>query len=471
MLANTFLLVALSLLGNDGIHAAPTTYLTERAPSGVKRAIASLFQWNWVSVQNECSFLAEQGYGYVQVSPTQEHIAGDSWWTDYQAVSYTLQSKRGSLDQLTQMVNVCTGLGVGVIVDVVVNHMTGIDGGTGVASHTFSHYNYPGTYDPTDFHYCGTPNNTIEDWNSETQIETCQLANLADLNTESEKVRTTLAAHLNNLLSIGVAGLRIDAAKHIAPASLSNILRRLSKPVYITQEVVDTTGYYINIHKDAGDVQVFGYAYALKDAFLSSGVAGLSGVNSQGWLDSGLANVFVTNHDTERGGSSLSYASGNNVYTLAHVFLLSYPYGTPTVHSGHTFGNTDQGAPDGNHGTCAANGPSGGWECQHRWTVIVNMIQFYNQVGSATLNNVAKGNSQQLAYGRGSAGHVAINNDDSAWTVTLSTNLVDGKYCDVVEGSKSVNSCTGPTITVKGGSFQVMVPPRQAMAIHTGAKL
>ncbi|KAF8316919.1 glycoside hydrolase family 13 protein [Cantharellus anzutake] len=440
-------LATLSLLVNSGVHAAPTTYLTERAPSGSKR------------------------YGYVQVSPTQEHITGNSWWTDYQAVSYTIQSKRGSRAQFATMVSVCNGVGVQVIVDAVVNHMAGIDSGSGVAGHSFTHYNYPGTYAPTDFHYCGTPNNAIVDWNSEFQIETCQLANLADLNTESEKVRARLAAHLNDLLSLGVGGFRIDAAKHIAPASLLNILSRLSRKVYVTQEVVDTNGVYMNKHKDAGDVQVFGYAYALKAAFLDSGIAGLSDLNSRGWPDSRLANVFVTNHDTERGGSSLSYTSGNNVYTLAHVFSLSYPYGTPTVHSGYAFSYSDQGAPNGNHGTCTANGPSGGWECQHRWTVIVNMVKFNNQVGSAALNNVQKGNSQQLAYGRGSAGHVAINNADSAWTVTLSTNLANGKYCDVVRGSKGGNRCNGPSITVKNRSFKVTIPPRQAMAIHVGAQL
>ena len=138
----------------------------------------------------------------------------------------------------------------------------------------------------------------------------------------------------------------LDASIDIAPASVSNILNRLSRQVYITQEVTDTTGVYVSKHQDAGDVQVyvnfftfldllfstarvfesggmvvddhvyewvfrFNYAFGLKDAFLNSGISSLCNVNNRGWLSGNLANVFVTNHDTEREGTSLNYTSGN----------------------------------------------------------------------------------------------------------------------------------------------------------------
>lgn len=70
-----------------------------------------------------------------------EHIKGDQWWTDYQAVSYKIQSKRGSRTQFANMVSNCHVHGVKVIVDVIFNHMAGIDGGVGVAGTSFSHFN------------------------------------------------------------------------------------------------------------------------------------------------------------------------------------------------------------------------------------------------------------------------------------------------------------------------------------------
>ena len=44
------------------------------------------------------------------------------------------------------MVFNCHARGVKVIVDVIFNHMAGINGGVGVAGTSFSHFNYPGLY-------------------------------------------------------------------------------------------------------------------------------------------------------------------------------------------------------------------------------------------------------------------------------------------------------------------------------------
>lgn len=96
-----------------------------------------MFEWNWASVASECTtFLGPAGYGFVQgpdcghsllqdpfslllpwiVSPPGEHISGTQWWTDYQPVSYTLTSKRGSRAQFASMVTTCHAAGVKVIV-------------------------------------------------------------------------------------------------------------------------------------------------------------------------------------------------------------------------------------------------------------------------------------------------------------------------------------------------------------------
>jgi hypothetical protein len=71
------------------------------------------------------------------------------------------------------------------------------------------------------------------------------------------------------------------------------------------------------------------------------------------------------------------------------------------------------------------------------------MIGFYNQVGTAGLTNWAQGSNQQIAFGRGDAGFVAINNEDWEWTSTFQTSLSSGTYCDVASGKKEGNNCTG----------------------------
>merc|ERR1712200_94067 len=65
------------------------------------------------------------GFCGVQVSPPMEHIQGGQWWTRYQPVSYKLESRSGNRGQFESMVQRCNAAGVIVIVDAVINHMTG----------------------------------------------------------------------------------------------------------------------------------------------------------------------------------------------------------------------------------------------------------------------------------------------------------------------------------------------------------
>ncbi|CAE6347595.1 unnamed protein product [Rhizoctonia solani] len=451
-----------------------TSEIHRRAPNNDKKVLVQMFGWNWKSLAAECeNFLGPAGVGYVQVNPPQEHVTGDQWWVDYQVVSYQLQSKRGSRSDFAEMVGRCKNAGVKVSVgkDMIWNHMAGLDNGVGTAGTHFSHYDYPGSYGPNDFHYCGkTDNNDIQNWNDHEQLWNCELVNLADLNTGSDGVRTKLADFTNTVLDLGVDGLRLDAAKHMSPADIRAIMGKLSRrPSYISQEIVDTGGSMVGMYTDIGDVQEFRYPEALKAAFTGSGIAGLRGIENRGWLASNSANVFVTNHDQERGNTALTYKSGS-VYNLAHVFMLSYPYGTPTILSSYEFDNGNSGAPNGAYGTCSGAGGAGGWLCQHRWNAIAGMIGFYNQVGTAGLGNWVQGSNQQIAFGRGSSGFVAINNEDWQWTQTFQTSLPSGTYCDVVSGRKNGGECTGGKVTVSNGSFTVTIPSRTAVAYHIGAK-
>ncbi|CEL62905.1 alpha-amylase [Rhizoctonia solani AG-1 IB] len=452
------------------VVAAPAN-VHSRAPSGSKSVIIQMFEWSWDSIAAECTnFIGPAGYGFVQVSPPAEHIAGSQWWTDYQPVSYTLTSKRGNRSQFQNMISKCKSAGVGVIADTIFNHMAGIEGGTGVAGSSFTHYNYPGIYQTQDFHHCGLqPGDDIVNYNNRAEVQTCELVNLSDLATETEYVRGKLAAYANDLLSLGVVGLRLDAAKHIASGDIANILGRLTSRPYITQEVIFGSGEPIlpSEYTGNGDVQEFRYTSTIQNAFQSGGISSLNGLENRGWIASGGANVFVANHDTERNGASLTYKSGS-IYTLAHVFMLAYPYGTPTVLSSYTFSNNDAGSPSNGAGSCSGSGGANGWQCQHRWSAVAGMVKWRNGV-TGSVNNWVSGTNQQIAFGRGSSGFVVINNADSAWTRTFTTSLAANSYCDVVSGDVSGGKCTGASYTVSGGSFTAMVPAKSAIALFTGA--
>ncbi|MFV2020750.1 carbohydrate-binding module family 20 domain-containing protein [Micromonospora sp. LOL_023] len=458
------------LLSGAVVTAGATTRSTaaDAAPQGDRDVTAVLFSWRFDSIARECrDTLGPLGYGYVQVSPPQEHIQGGQWWTAYQPVSYAIAGRLGDRTAFKAMIDTCHGAGVKVIVDAVVNHMSAGQG-TGSGGTAYTKYNYPGVYQEQDFHSCRS---RIADYRSRYDVQECELVDLSDLHTGSDYVRTRIAAYLSDLLSLGVDGFRIDAAKHIAATDLAAIRSKMSNPnAYWVQEVIHGGGEAVQPEEylGSGDVQEFRYARDLRRIFLDERLAYLRDIGpAWGYLPGDRAGVFVDNHDTERGGDTLNHTNGS-AYTLASVFTLAWNYGSPHVHSGYDFTNFDAGPPNG--GTVVAC-YADGWRCQHAWRQIANMVKFRTAAhGTGVVNWWDNGNNQ-IAFGRGDRAYVAINKEGSALTRTFQTSLPAGSYCDVQHGDPTPGGgCTGPTVTVDAtGRFTASVPANDAVAIHVGA--
>lgn len=472
-------MLALSVIASLLVPAIVAAPPAAAAPSGSKKVIANLFEWNWPSVASECqSTLGPKGYGYVQVSPPQEHVRGQQWWVAYQPVSYRIESRKGTRAQFQSMVNTCHAAGVKVIVDAVINHMSGQEnGGTGWAGSSYGHYDYPGSYQSQDFHYCGrNGNNDIVNYYDRYEVQNCELVNLADLKTESDYVRTKIAGYLNDLLSLGVDGFRLDASKHMPAADIAAIKGKLSRSAYLVQEVIYGAGEPIQPteYTGIGDVHEFRYGKDLGRVFRYEKLAYLQNFG-EGWghLPSSVAATFVDNHDTQRDdGTVLTYQDGG-IYALANAFMLAWPYGSPTVMSSYTFSNRDQGPPSDAAGKTLNTTCYSGWQCEHRWRVIANMVGFRNATEGAGVVNWYDNGNNHIAFGRSGKGYLTVNDEDYAindrW---YSTNLPAGQYCDVIHGDFSSGSCSGPVITVdSNGWFPANIPAHDAVAIHVGARL
>ena len=160
----------------------------------------------------------------VQVSPPQEHSITPShdWSERYQPVSYSIaRSRSGTGAEFADMVNRCKAVGVGVIVDAVINHMTNFPSpGVGSNGTSYTKYDYPGLYTQADFH----PPCDVNNYQSAANVQDCELLSLPDLNTGLASVRQKIADYLIMLARLGVAGFRIDAAKHIQQVDLDDIL-------------------------------------------------------------------------------------------------------------------------------------------------------------------------------------------------------------------------------------------------------
>lgn len=491
----------------DGVETRPVLDPTYR-PSGHGAAgdvFVHLFEWPWPDVAAECeTVLGPAGYAAVQVSPPQEHIVLEDhpWWVRYQPVSYDLVGRSGTRAELVDMVERCAAAGVAVYVDAVLNHMTA---GSGVGSNgtVYTKYEYPGLYTPDDFH----PACTVSNYQSAANVQDCELLGLADLDTGQEDVRAELAGYLVELVRLGVAGFRLDAAKHMQPVELDSILDRVNQTVsaeglaipYYFAEVIDHGGEAV----EAGDY--FGLAYGsggaaditefrfrgVGDKFLGDGQSpaeldpnGPAGARftpaAWGLIPSDKAVVFLQNHDTQR-GQGVSYRDGD-VYRLANVFMLAQPYGYPKVMSGYAFERSQDGrdrGPPSESGTtlpvsCVDSmekAVPGDWVCEHRDPVIAGMVGFGRAVAGTPIAEWWDNGARAIAFSRGDRGFVAINAETDTVALDVTTELRAGPYCDVLTGGVEDGSCVATTIEVDStGTITVRLPPGRAVALHADAR-
>jgi len=456
--------------------------------------IANLFEWNWPSVAAECvHVLGPAGYGGVQVAPPQDSLMRTEavnppvlhpWWEVYQPVDYHLTSRMGTEAEFRAMVSTCRAAGVKVYVDAVINHMTG-QGNVSYGGVHYEHFAYP-DYSYKDFHHapadCPTAGG-IDDFNNYLQVTKCELLGLADLRTESDYVRSTLAGYLNKLIDMGVSGFRVDAAKHIGQVDLAGLEALLHR-------TVDGTSPYLALEvfpggpgklapaafESVGSLLGFDFAYQIESAFKSYPPGATGNITDlavfgegAGLLPSEKTLVFVENHDTERNGSTLSYKDGaTNI--LATEFMLAYGYGRPQVYSSFTFTGNDDSPPSDANGFVTDTVCGAAWTCLDRVTGVANMVGWHNAVRDAPVANRFDDGVNLIAFSRGNRGWIALNNHTTAQTATFHTGLHRGTYCDIIHGSFDGAVCSGPTVVVDAqGTATVTVPGKDAVAIDTDA--
>lgn len=430
-------IVAALMAAACGTEAPPAEPAS--APSYEGGVFVHLFEWRWPDVAAECEdVIGPAGYAAVQVSPPNEHIAGPAWWTRYQPVSYKIESRGGTRAEFADMVGRCKAAGVAIYADAIVNHMAGFDSGVGVAGSEFSEYNYPAVpYGYDDFHHCGrNQEDRIENYQDLYEVQNCQLGTLDDLDTGSPSVQRTLATYLDDLIGLGVAGFRIDAAKHIADEELAGILARVNGEPFVYQEVIDRGGEPIDAmdYVDTGLVTEFKYPTVIVDAFENGNLDALTDFWQQsGWLPADEAIVFVDNHDIQRGHAGadeiVNYKDGTR-YDLAVAFMLTHPYGYPMVMSSYAFEDDQQGPPAVSP-LDATRGCGSEWVCEHRRATISSLVKFRLAMRGEELTHWQI-TGDIISFGRGDKGHVVINTGSTAVDVDVATALPAGDYTDLV---------------------------------------
>lgn len=427
--------------------------------------------FNWNSVATECEeSLGPAGISWALVSPPQEHIDQGQWWVHYQPVSYRIESRLGTREQFKDMVSRCNRVGVEIIADAVINHMAGSSYGTGWAGSEYEKYQYPGIYSAENFHNCAlTENNQIVNYADRAQVQTCELLGLSDLDTGSELVQQRIVAYLKDLVSLGVAGFRIDAAKHIAAKDLEQIISALPTGTRIMHEVIRGGGEDVQPEEylTTGELWEFSFSRAMTSFEIES-VPNLEESLELGYfIERSEAISFVTNHDTERNGQALTPARTPVAFQLATMFMLASDYGTPMLYSGFTFSDYDQAPPLGPSGEVldATCGDGPGWNCQQRDASIIQMINWRTKTHNLPVKNFVHKESYS-AWSKGDRGFFAVNASSKALNATFETTLPAGEYCNLLTLTAEQTTCPGQELAVlENGTVKITLSPNAAVAL------
>ena len=500
--------------GSGGPAERPALAQTYRASGHMAAgdAFVHLFEWRWADIATECEqVLGPAGVAAVQVSPPQEHsiTANHDWSERYQPVSYSIaRSRSGTGAEFADMVGRCKVAGVGIYVDAVINHMTNFPSpGVGSNGTAYSKYDYPGLYTPADFHRtCG-----VTDYSNAANVQDCELLGLPDLNTGSPSVRQKLAAYLIMLARLGVAGFRIDAAKHIQQVELDGILRLVDStmtaegrpiPYYFLEVIGGGLGealapydYYGEAYGSGGVADITEFIFpGVGNKFLGSDGEHISQLNPNGpagsqfsptaWglMPSDKAVVFLQNHDTQHNTGTISYRD-RSVFRVANVWMLAQPYGYPSILSSYAFSRpaeNSMGPPSDASGwtlpvACASSletPTDGQFVCEHRDPYILRMVAFRKLVAGTDVNHWWDDGANAIAFSRGAKGFVAISREGTAVNATVATGMPPGTYCDLLTGGISGSSCAGTSVVVDStGSVQLNLQPNTAIAIDAATRM
>jgi len=520
--ASMLLMLAGVACGGGGVVAPPPTGLPPAGrpslaqtyrPSGHMAAgdvFVQLFEWPWPDIANECEqVLGPAGYKAVQVSPPEEHSITPThdWSERYQPVSYSIaRSRSGTGAEFTDMVNRCRAAGVDIYVDAVINHMTNFPSpGVGSNGTAYTKYDYPGLYTPADFH---TPC-TVNDYTNAANVQDCELFGLPDLNTGLPSVRQKIAGYLIMLARLGVAGFRIDAAKHIQQVELDDILTIVDStlqadgkpiPYYFLEissgpgEALSPRDYYGEAYRSGGAADITEFTFqGVGDKFLGTGGQHISQLDPNGppgsqfsvlaWrlMPSNKAVVFLENHDTQHDVGRISYRDGQ-VYRLANVWMLAQPYGYPKILSNYAFSrpleNSNGPPSDANGWTlpvhCAArmeDAKDGDWVCEQRDPMIAAMVGFRHVVAGTAETDWWDDGANAIAFSRGDKGFVAINHESAAVDTTVATGMAPGGYCDLLSGGVAAGACVGTAVTVDStGAVHFNLAANSAIAIDAASR-
>ncbi|XP_012935869.1 pancreatic alpha-amylase-like [Aplysia californica] len=161
---------------------------------------------------------------------------------------------------------------------------------------------------------CPSHDGNINNYGDPHNVRDCNLVGLTDLDGSQGYVQDKIAGYFNQLIDLGVAGFRVDAAKHMWPQDITAMQAKTKdlpeggRPFFFL-EVIDRNDGAVKVNEyfTNGYVTEFRYSQKVKEG--ANDLGRLAGVYDPGWgmAPPDQALVFVDNHDSQRGADTLTY--------------------------------------------------------------------------------------------------------------------------------------------------------------------
>ena len=100
------------------------------------------------------------------------------------------------------------------------------------------------------------------------------------------------------------------------------------------------------------------------------------------------------------------------------------------------------------------------------------MVAFRRLVAGTDVNHWWDNGVNAIAFSRGDKGFVAINGEPTPLTVSVTSGLAPGSYCDLLTGGRGRTGCVGTRLVVDAsGTVQLQLNPTSAVAIDVATRL
>lgn len=168
--------------------------------------IIHCFNWKLNDIKDNLNKIKNQGFNAIQTSPLQptKQEGNIPWYLYYQPTGFTVGNQLGNKEDLINLCRLANDLGINIIVDVVGNNVAGLNNGV---IYPHERLNLPLSYFKSFINV-----NNYEDRNDYINNS----IGIPCLNTRLHEVQELIFNYIDELISYGVKGVRIDASKHIA---------------------------------------------------------------------------------------------------------------------------------------------------------------------------------------------------------------------------------------------------------------